>query len=236
METITRATPDTAASAATPRFDLYEGIHKALRLFMGDTLARVGALDLADAAEVEATLGQLEALLHTLASHVKHENDFLHAAIEARRPGGASVTAEAHVEHLESIAQLRADAARLAAAPVAARRAPARRLYQHLALFVAENLQHMQVEETANNAALWALYTDAELVEIHDRLVAAVEPAAMAEYARWFAPALPAADLAGMLADMRAKMPPEAFIGVTGLMRSRVDAARWAKVEAALAA
>ena len=33
-----------------------------------------------------------------------------------------------------------------------------------LALFIADNFQHMHVEETAHNAVLWARYTDAELM------------------------------------------------------------------------
>jgi len=56
------------------------------------------------------------------------------------------------------------------------RAALAQRLYRHLALFIGENLQHMQVEETENNAALWALYSDDELAAIHDRLLASVPP------------------------------------------------------------
>ena len=35
--------------------------------------------------------------------------------------------------------------------------------YRRLSRFVAENFEHMLVEETRHNAALWELYTDAEL-------------------------------------------------------------------------
>ena len=44
-------------TAATPRFDFYASIHKALRRFMCDTLLKLGALDVADTAEMERTLG-----------------------------------------------------------------------------------------------------------------------------------------------------------------------------------
>jgi hypothetical protein len=231
METITRTPTPTAPAAAAPRMDFYAGIHKALRLFMADTLTALGRMDAEDAAEVGTTLAQVGALLDVLADHVKHENTFVHTAIEARRPGASEVTADAHDEHLASIAQLREEGLRLAGLPPAQRAAAAHKLYLHLALFVAENLQHMQVEETVNNAALWALYTDAELIEIHDRLVASVAPGTMVEILRWMAPSFAPQEMAGMLGGMRAGMPPEAFVGIVETVRSHVDAARWTKIE-----
>ena len=232
METITRpASQPVSAAPAAPRMDFYAGIHKALRLFMNDTLAALGRMDAEDPAEVGAVLAQFGTLLDVLADHVKHENTFVHTAIEARRPGGAAVTADAHEDHVATIAQLREEGLRLAALPAAQRAAAAHRLYVHLALFIAENLQHMQVEETVNNAALWALYTDAELLEIHDRLVASVAPQTMVEILRWMAPAFAPQELAGMLGGMRAGMPPEAFRGLVEVAKGSVDAARWAKIE-----
>jgi hypothetical protein len=230
MSSFATPLPDAAhADTAKPaRFDMYGPIHKAVRRFMNHTLERVGALDIGDDADMAATLGQLDALLAGMRNHVKHENDFVHTAIEARQPAGARGTAEDHLEHLESIAALEAEAAALRAAPVEQRDTRAARLYRHLALFVAENLQHMHIEETANNALLWAHYSDAELVEIHDRLVASIPPAEMVEWLRWLAPALRTHELAAMLGDMQAKTPPEAFLGVLDLVRAEVHRVRWA--------
>ena len=73
------------------------------------------------------------------------------------------------------------------------------RLYRHLALFVAENFQHMHIEETVNNAALWACYSDAELLEIHGRLLASMPPQEHLLVARWMVPALSPVERAGML-------------------------------------
>ena len=69
----------------TPRFDLYGPIHKGLRHFMHDTLWRVGHLDPQDDGERDETLAQLDSLLALLHSHVQHENDHVHSAIEARQ-------------------------------------------------------------------------------------------------------------------------------------------------------
>lgn len=224
-----------AASAPTaPRLDLYATIHKAWRQFMGDTLGRVGRMDVDDDADRQATLDQVEALLLQLRAHLEHENRFLHPAIEARRPGGAKVTAGDHEEHLESIRNLEDEAQALRQARGEHRHELGMRLYRHLALFIAENFEHMQVEERDNNAALWALYSDAELQELHDRLLASLGPTEMAATARWMAAALNPRELAELYIGVRAKAPLEAFNALLGVARSVLDDQRWAKLTRAL--
>ncbi|URI09108.1 hypothetical protein MW290_26435 [Aquincola tertiaricarbonis] len=223
------------ASTTTPRrADLYAAIHKALRRAMTDTLTRLGALDTEDPADLLRTLAQAEHLLDMLRSHLQHENDFIHTAIEARRPAGARRTADDHLEHQGSIAALQAELRTLRAAEPSMRPTLALRLYRHFALFVAENLQHMHIEETANNAALWALYDDEELHALHDRLVASIPPAEMMDTLRWMGPALSPQELAALLTDMQAKAPPAAFAAVMDLLRPLLDPGRWVQLTTAL--
>jgi len=219
---------------AAPRLDLYAPIHKALRLALTDTLVLVGRLDVQDPGEMVSTLGRLEDLLDLCTRHLEHENTFLHPAIEARQPDGARRTADDHVEHLASIEALRAEGEALRAARPETRATLALRLYRHLALFVAENLQHMHVEETVNNALLWAHYSDAELVDLHKRLLDSLPPAEHLVVARWMVPAMAPAERAGMLQGARAGMPPEAFLGYLEHVRPHVDARGWAKLGRAL--
>ncbi len=218
-------------SPSAPRVDLYAPIHKALRNFMGDTLARVGRVDVDDQADLDATLGQLSALLDLCRSHVAHENHDVHTAIEARRPGASTRIEAEHDEHLEAIAALDADAAALRALPTAA---AAHRLYRQLALFVADNFRHMNVEETTHNQALWAAYDDAELRDIHERLLASVPPAEMALVLRWMVPALTPAERAGMFGGLQQQMPAVALQGMLDAVRPHLDDSAWAKLARAL--
>lgn len=219
------------AAPTAPRIDLYAGIHKALRLFLVDTLTRVGRLDSSDADELAATLAQTRSLLELCRAHVAHENEFVHAAIEARRPGASHRVAAEHAEHLDAIAGLEAEVAALAALP---KESAAQRLYRHLARFVAENFEHMHVEETSHNATLWALYSDAELTEVHQRILAAVDPAEMALVLRWMVPAMTPAERAGMLGEMQRQLPPEAMRGVLDTVRPHLNDTAWGKLARAL--
>ena len=232
------ATPSAPAAApdvrGAERLDLYAPIHKALRAAMMETLARVGRVDVSDAEELAETLAAFEALLDLCAGHIEHENAFVHAAIEARLPAGAERTADDHVEHLASIEALRAEGRRLRAAAEAERMTLALRLYRHLALFVAENFQHMHIEETVNNAALWAHYTDAELAGLHERLVASISPQENLAVARWMVPALNPRERVALLDAAKAGMPQEAFLGIVGHVRPHVDARGWQKLAPAI--
>ena len=237
-ESICEAAVQPASAPAAPRFDMYGPIHKALRSFMCDTLLRAGRLDVNDAAEFDATLNQVDALLAFCLDHIERENAFVHAAIEARRPAGAQRTTDDHVEHVETIAALHDEVAslRAAQAQALAQATPmlAHRLYHHLALFVAENLQHMHIEETANNAALWALYSDAELHEIHARLLAGIPPEKDLLVARWMIPALCPIERAIIVGHAKRQMPPEAFIGVLAHVKPHMDESGWTKLASAV--
>jgi hypothetical protein len=226
------ASPAAAVTAnAAPRLDLYSTIHKGLRLFMGDMLARLGRLDLGDPVELETTLAQLGELLALCHQHVVHENQFVHTAIEARRPGASSRIEGEHAQHLDTIAALGADAAALRALPDAV---AAHRLYRQFALFVAENLHHMSVEETAHNQALWAAYSDAELLDLHQRLVAAIAPAEMAVVMRWMLPAINPTERAELLGGLQQQLPPEGLRGLLEGARAQLNDTAWAKLARAL--
>ena len=220
----------TVPRPASPRLDLYAGIHKAMRSFMAETLVRVGRIDVADAADRDQALDQLEQLLGFCADHLRHENAFIHTAIEARQPAGSTKVADEHLEHAESIAALREAAAALRRAPDYAAAALALRLYRHLALFVAENFQHMHTEETVHNALLWQHYSDADLAELHDRLLASLGPVDKELAARWMVPASTPAERAAMIAALRAELPPEALLGLMTMLRPHLDPAGWTKL------
>lgn len=213
-----------------PRFEMYTLIHKALRQFMADTLRRLGRADVDDAQDLVPALDQVDSLLVQLRAHLQHENDFVHTAIEARRPGAARRTRDDHVGHLDALANLEDESRALRHARADQRATLVLRLYRHLAVFVAENLEHMQVEETENQAALWALYSDAELIDIEGQILASLGPDEMALTLRWLAAALNPQELAGVMAGVRAAAPQPAFEALLDVVCCQLDEGRRAKL------
>ncbi len=228
--------PTTAGNTAATsrRHDGYAGVHKALRLFMSDTLTRIGRTDPGDDNEVRTTLAQVTDLMDLCELHIKDENEFIHPALERARPGSAARIAEEHVHHREAIDDLRDLTGLIADTHGDARGAALTRLYRAFGLFVAENFEHMHAEESEHNAILWAHYTDAELLAIEHELVASIPPQAFVKALHWFMPALNAPERAEMLGGMQAGMPPEAFLGVLGIARGTLSHADFAKLAHAL--
>lgn len=222
------------AAAAAPRFDLYAGIHKALRAFITDTMARVGRCDWEDEDDARRALAQLTDLLAVCEVHVHDENVFVHPAIEARRPGVSGRVAGEHEHHLDEIRALRNAATTLGGLRGIARRQAAHALHLGLALFAAENFVHMNHEETVHNPALWEAYTDEELARIEAELVASIPPQAMGLVAPWMLRSLCHQERVALLTGMRQGAPAEAFEGMLELAAAELAPRDWAKLARAL--
>lgn len=213
----------------SPRPDIYAFIHKGLRAFMAHTLVRVGRLDAHDAAEVAEVSAEMHALIDICRSHLQHENEVVHAAMQARAPGSAAQIEAEHKHHAGALDEL---AARLARVPGDA--AAAQALYRSLAGFVAENFEHMQREETDHNAVLWATHSDAEILALEQRIVASLAPEQAQLSMRWMLPHMTPAERADLLGGLRAQAPAEAFDGLLSVIRPLLGGRDWRKLSLAL--
>ncbi len=226
-----------APSAAAPssRHNIYSVIHKALRAFMTDTLLKIGRMDVTDAAERAEAIAQLHRLLAMCSSHLHHENEFIHAAIEAARPRGAARTTEDHRHHERAIAGLRDEVAGFEAAPAELLPALARQLYLSLSAFVAENFTHMITEEVENHATLIEAYDEGQVLALEQRLVASLSPEEKFTAMSWMIPHINANERAFLLGGLKRHAPREVFEAVLGLARDRLGQRDFYKLERALA-
>lgn len=215
------------AAMAPERHDIYARIHKALRAYLSDTLVALGRMDPRDGCDVRDTLARLEELLSFCEAHLEVEDAHVHAAMESRRPGSAMLRITEHVEHGREIAALRARAAQLAesASPQSARE-----LYRRFATFAAENLVHMEHEESANNAVLWALFTDDEIRAIEGRILASHAPAESMQALRWMLPSVHHGERLFVLEGLR-HAPAPVLDGALGLARAHLRATEMEKLE-----
>ena len=215
-------------TAAAPRFDLYAGVHKGVRLMLADLITSAGRVDPDDAASVQQLAEQVEAAADFCISHLEHENAFVHPVLERVRPGTSQRIANEHVDHECDIESLRAHARTLAGGPSEGRAAACRALYHALSLFAAHNLAHMHLEETEHNAVLWAHLGDAEIAAIQGQIIAHLSPAQMTASLRWMLPAMAPAERLGLLGGMQANAPAPVFSAVLALARERLGDADWA--------
>lgn len=214
------------------RFDPYAGIHKGLRSMLADSLLALGRLDGDNESELRATVAQLVSTLEFCQAHARHENNFIHPAIEARSPGTSNAMAVDHALHEQAIVQLQQAAQRLSATSATQRDSRIRDLYRRMALFMAHTLEHLHHEETAHNAALWASYTDAQIEELHDELVASIEPAQALFAMRWMLPAMNPTERADLVHKLRATAPLPVVEAMLAAVRDVLDAQAWSRLVA----
>jgi ketosteroid isomerase-like protein len=232
MQTLT-ATAITPITIPKPtlhvnRFDLYGQVHKGLRAFMCDTLVELGKLDSGNDHEVKRVLDQLDELLDYCISHIAKEDTYVHAAMQARDPNSIQIVSAEHKEHAAAIEQLRVAAHAVACAGAVSREGAAGRLYSAFSRFVAENLEHMHLEESKHNAFLWAHFSDEELADIYGAIMAATSSADMALGARWIVPFLTPSERAALIEGLRATMPGEVFDAVYAIIRPHLPRAEQA--------
>jgi hypothetical protein len=216
---------------AMRRYDLYANSHRALRLFLTDTLGKLGSVDVSDASALNTTLRQLRLVLLACRAHIDMENRFVHAAVEAHFPGRSGVLALAHVEHLAELSSLLADTEALQSTPETPR---AMRLYKSFALFVADKLHHMHGEEIANNEALCNVYDDDEIRFLELRMVRGLDRRDAETLLRWMIAALPPSALSDWFQRLKSSTVPSEFTKLLEALRSELDGPGWSKLQHAL--
>ena len=210
------------------RLDLYTPIHKALRAWMFDTVTALGRVDGLDDDVTEQALARVSALLDVCRGHILHEQTHMHPPVrEAVRLDALEADTD-HEHHAHVMGTLVSMVQAVRTSQGDDRFRTLTRLYRQLALFVAENLTHMHLEETEHNGWLWSRFSDAELGAIHDTLVGSIPPREMADILRWMLPSLSPRERLEMLCDMRGKMPPGAFEGVLQLAQQVLPVHDWA--------
>ncbi|WP_303977800.1 hypothetical protein [Dongia mobilis] len=209
-----------ANDLAPQRHEIYHLVHKGLRAAMSDALARLGRVDLDAPDEALAAVADL---LQLCAEHLAHENAFLHTAMERAVPGSASACAEDHLHHQKTILDLEARLSAVRHAAMPARERAMKVLYRLLAGFVAENFQHMEIEESTNTQLLWTHYTDQELLAIEQQIHAHIKPERMLTWLRWILPSVTRQQRAKMMRGMQAGMPPELFSAVLDMVKPHLS-------------
>jgi Hemerythrin HHE cation binding domain len=218
----------------TQRHNIYVLIHKALRASMSDALVAVGRMDPHDAGEVASTAALVRNLLDFARIHLQSEENWIHPALEMRRAGSSAETHADHLQHREAFTMLETSLRAVEGSEGPAREVAALRLYRHLALFVADNFQHMHVEETENHATLIECYSEEEVLAIEGSIVGSHTPAETAMAIRWMLPAANAPERAALLSGMRQHAPRPAFEAILAAVRPHLSATDWAKLGAAL--
>jgi iron-sulfur cluster repair protein YtfE (RIC family) len=220
------------------RNDLYSTVHKGLRAALFELAADAARVDSGADHELRALVARLRRLLGFLEEHGRHEDAHVMPLLAEADFGLAQFVEREHAQLEASLSGLEVLAAQLNAATNGSRAVLTAELQRHVERLVAEQLIHMQREETQVNTALWERFSDEDLERAHQRILAAIAPARMAEWLELMLPALSELERAGLVAMLHARAPREAFEALTAKARARLGPEAWTRLcmRAAIAA
>jgi len=107
-------------------------------------------------------------------------------------------------------------------------------LYGIFNTYIADYLGHLDREEAELQQALWDHFTDQELADIDNKLIASIPPERMAVLVPVICNSWNASELTEVLAGMKQSTPPEAFAGMLKMMEQATPPATWETVRRAL--
>ncbi len=212
------------------RNDLYSTVHKGLRAALFELAADSARVDSGADHELRALVARLRRLLGFLEEHGRHEDAHVMPLLAEADFGLAQFVEREHAQLEASLHGLEVLAAQLEAATNGSRAVLVAELQRHVERLVAEQLVHMQREETQVNAALWERFDDADLERAHQRILDGISPARMAEWLELMLPALSELERAGLVAGLHAHAPREAFDALTAKARARLGDDAWQRM------
>jgi hypothetical protein len=219
------------------RHDLYGPIHKGLRLALSTLVVEIGSTDFADREAARETLAAVRRQMALSASHLAHEEDHIHRALEARAPGATLSLLADHDHHRRAFEAIEAAMQAIEAAADARRPALGRDLYLAFSQFVAADFAHMAEEETIILPLLHRLFGDDELIAIEGAIVASLPPEEVIAFMKLAVPAMNGPERVRFLAFVRGGAPAEAFEALLNFaVRPSLTPSDYRAVELGLAA
>lgn len=213
------------------RFNIFNQIHKALRALLYDAALYVQQTDFATAEEAITALEKIKAVVDIFDKHAAHEDHFILPAIQQYEPSLADSFEQEHAEDHQLAENLRIAIAGFETHETAAARLQAGHNILHLFIaFMAFNLDHMAKEETVLNERLWRYYSDRELLELNQQIVASIQPEEMAFTSAWMMKGMNNAEITGWLKAVQKNAPEVVFSTLFNIAEKELPYERFRKI------
>lgn len=190
------------------RINIYTFPHKGLRNGLSQLLVKMGNANHNDEFDIQDLKSQSLELIHLLQLHQESEHNHVMLPLSQRVP---DAVIDCHKEHqslhttLLTIEQkLRVLSSNDSAYALSA-------LYSELAIFFAHYLLHMHHEETTINEAIWAHFTDEEILGWQDRIMSSLNISDQMLWFKYIIPALDPMERQILMGGIKANAPADVF-------------------------
>ena len=194
------------------RYNTFYLIHKALRAMLYDTALTLQQTDFANYTEARAALVKVNDVLFAFDNHAHHEDNFIMPAVETYEPALAASFEKEHVEDLRISNRLKNIIVIYENTFFPEERTVCgSAITKSFTEFLVFNLEHMAKEEEVLNPILWRYYTDKELKELTQAIIAKIEPEQMEKFSTWMMRGLHNGEITGWLKEVERNAPEPVF-------------------------
>ena len=194
------------------RVNIFNHIHKGLRAALYDAAISLQQADFTVEAEADETLAKVREVVMLFDEHAHKEDHFILPAIVQFEPSVADAFEQEHMTDLVLSNQLVILVNEFESLLKAGDRADAgRKINIQFVDFLVFNLKHMAKEEDLLNQLLWRYYTDAEILQIQQRIVQNTEPWHQDFYSKWMLRGINNSEAAMWLRAVERSAPPVVY-------------------------
>lgn len=213
------------------RFNIFNQIHKALRVLLYDTAGLIGRTDFEDADQYDVVAKRVREVTAAFDKHAHHEDTLLLPMIERYEPSVVNAFEQEHVADHDLSRRLNDSliALDLAIAP-AAKKDLGIALMHSFIDFMVFNLQHMHKEETVLNTILWRYYSDSDLLNANKKIVSSVPPQEMEFSSQWMMRALSNIEITTWLRNVERSVPEQVFRPLFATAEKELEGVRFRKI------
>jgi hypothetical protein len=191
------------------RYNVFGNIHKALRRMLFDIQTKIQQTDFS-APEAAEIIGSLKQILEYYDEHAVHEDKFLISRIVMHEPKLAESLEKDHViDH-----KLSQDLAKLVhefETSPETREETGSKIFYAMNEFIAFNLYHMNKEETELLAVLWKHYSDEQIINMEQEILAYIDPGILMEESRWMMRSINNREISEWLHGVRIAAPDDLY-------------------------
>lgn len=168
------------------RINIFNQIHKGLRVALYQTATRLQQADFTSETESEEALGQIQEVVLLFNEHAHKEDQYILPALVEFEPSVVDVFKQEHIIAAALSGSLTSAVQAFNRLLKAGDRVAAgHQVAIDFVDYVTFNLQHMAKEEAVLNKLLWRFYNAAELLHLQQQMVENTEPWFQDLFAKW---------------------------------------------------
>ena len=213
------------------RYNIFNQIHKGLRVLLYDTAAMLGRTDFDDTVQYEAAAKRVREVMNMFDSHAHHEDTHVLPLIEEYEPAVVEAFEQEHITDHALGQKLGGSIMALdQAVDSSARYQLGVSLTRSFVEFMIFNLQHMQKEETVLNSILWRYYSDEELLDTNKKIVGSIPPHEANFASGWMMKGLSDTEITIWLRAVERSAPAPVFRSLIDIAERELEHARFRKI------